>query len=123
MLLRQWEDEVAWFAHGAKLRPTLSERIAGMRETCRKSVLASKMLIIDDLLLWLPAKGLMAVFKKIHDLAEQELNDDSKLKEELLRYQTMFELDQISEKEYQAREDEIIARLNAVQERKKQQLS
>lgn len=80
------------------------------------------MLIVDDLLIWLPAKGLMAVFNKIHDLAEAELNDDSKLKEELLRYQTMFELDQISEKEYQAREDEIIARLNAIYEQKKQSL-
>lgn len=78
------------------------------------------MLIIDDLLIWLPAKGLMAVVNKIHELAEAELNDDSKLKSELLRYQTMFELDQISEAEYQTREDEIIARLNAIYERKKQ---
>lgn len=81
------------------------------------------MLIIDDLLLWLPAKGLMAIFKKIHELAEAEINDDSKLKEELLRYQTMFELDQINEEEYKAKEDEIIARLNAIYEQKKQQLS
>lgn len=79
------------------------------------------MLIIDDLLLWLPAKGMMAIFKKIHDLAEDELNDESKLKEQLLRFQTMFELDQISEKEYQEQEDEIMARLNEIRERKKQQ--
>lgn len=81
------------------------------------------MLIIDDLLLWLPAKGLMALFEKIHDLAEAELNDDSKLKEQLLRYQTMFELDQMSEAEYQKREDEIMARLNEIRERKKRELS
>ena len=79
------------------------------------------MLIIDDLLLWLPAKGMMAVFKKIHELAEAELNDESKLKEQLLRFQTMFELDQISEKEYQKQEDEIMARLNEIRERKKQE--
>jgi hypothetical protein len=79
------------------------------------------MLIIDDLLLWLPAKGLMAVFKKIHELAEAELNDESKLKEQLLRFQTMFELDQISEEEYQKREDEIMARLAEIRERKKQE--
>ena len=77
------------------------------------------MLVIDDLLIWLPAKGFMSVVKKIHDMAEAELNDDSKLKEELLRYQTLFELDQISEAEYQTREDEIIARLNVIYERKK----
>lgn len=77
------------------------------------------MLIIDDLLLWLPAKGMMAVFKKIYDLAEAELNDESKLKEQLLRFQTMFELDQMNEKEYQAREDELMVRLNEIRERKK----
>ncbi|MEK7523758.1 MAG: gas vesicle protein GvpG [Patescibacteria group bacterium] len=77
------------------------------------------MLIIDDLLIWLPAKGLMAVFKKIHEMAEAEVNDESKLKEELLRLQTMFELDQISEAEYQRREDEIMARMNEIRERKK----
>ena len=78
------------------------------------------MFIIDDLLM-LPAKGFMAVIKKIHELAEAELNDESKLKEELLRYQTMFELDQINEGEYQKREDEIMMRINEIRERKKQQ--
>lgn len=77
------------------------------------------MLLIDDLILWLPAKGLMAVFKKVHDLAEAEINDESKLKEQLLKFQTMFELDQISEEEYQKREDEIMARLAEIRERKK----
>ncbi len=81
------------------------------------------MLIIDDLLIWLPAKGLMSVFKKIDELAETELNDASKLKGDLLRIQIMFELDQITEEEYQKREDEIMARLNEIQERKKQALS
>ncbi|OGF22494.1 hypothetical protein A2Y83_05485 [Candidatus Falkowbacteria bacterium RBG_13_39_14] len=81
------------------------------------------MLIIDDLLIWLPAKGIMAVFNKIYDLANAELNDESKLKEELLRYQTMFELDQINEEEYKTKEDEIMARLNGIYERKKQQNS
>ena len=80
------------------------------------------MFIIDDLLLWLPAKGLMAVFEKIHELAEAEFNDESKLKEQLLKFQTMFELNQISEKEYQKLEDEIIVRLNEIRVRKKQQL-
>lgn len=79
------------------------------------------MLIIDDLLIWLPAKGLMALFKKINDLAEAELNDESKLKEQLLQFQTMYELDQISEDEYQKREDELMARLNEIRKRKKQE--
>mgnify|MGYP001609634442 CR=1 FL=1 len=79
------------------------------------------MLIIDDLLIWLPAKGLMYIFKEIHKRAEAEVNDEGKLKEELLRFQTMYEFDQITEKEYLSREDEIMARLNEIRERKKQQ--
>lgn len=77
------------------------------------------MLIIDDLLIWLPAKGLIGAFKKIYELAEAELNDESKLKEQLLRFQTMFELDQMSEKEYQKHEDELMVRINEIRERKK----
>ena len=69
------------------------------------------MIIIDDLLFWLPLKGLMAVFEKVHELAEQELSDESKLKEELLRMQTLYELDQISEEEYQIKEVDILRRL------------
>lgn len=78
------------------------------------------MFIIDDLLM-LPIEGLMGLFKKIHDLAEAELNDESKLKEQLLQFQTMYELDQISEDEYQKREDEIMMRINEIRERKKQE--
>lgn len=81
------------------------------------------MLIIDDLLLWLPAKGMMALFKKVHDIADAELNDESKLKEQLLKFQTMFELDQISEAEYQKLEDEIMARLAEIRARKKSRTS
>lgn len=69
------------------------------------------MIIIDDLLFWLPLKGLMAVFEKVHELAEQELSDESKIKEELLMVQTLYELDQIPEEEYLTREADILKRL------------
>ena len=77
------------------------------------------MLILDDLLIWRPARGLTALFKKIHELAEGELTDESKLKEQLLRLQMQYEFDKISEQEYQNGEDEIMARLNEISRRKK----
>ncbi|MEK9165746.1 MAG: gas vesicle protein GvpG [Patescibacteria group bacterium] len=77
------------------------------------------MFILDDLIL-LPARGFMALVKKIHELAEAELTDESKLKEQLLRLQMQYEFDQISEKEYQNGEDEIMARLNEISQHKKQ---
>ena len=76
------------------------------------------MLFIDDLLIGWPAKGLVNIFKKIYEMAQEELTDESKIKEELLRLQTLYEIDQISEEEYQKKEDEVLERLTAVREAK-----
>lgn len=76
------------------------------------------MLIIDDLLISLPVKGFLGIFKKIYEMAEAELTDESKIKEELLRLQTMYEIDQIGEEEYQKKEAELLERLNVARERK-----
>ena len=78
------------------------------------------MIIIDDLLFWQPLKGLMAIFEKVHEMAKQELSDESRIKEELLRTQTLYELDQISEEEYLARETEILKRLDQAVKMKSQ---
>ena len=76
------------------------------------------MFFIDDLLIGLPAKGFVSIFKKIYEMAEAELTDESKIKEELLRLQTLYEIDQISEGEYQKRETEVLKRLTAVRDMK-----
>lgn len=74
------------------------------------------MFILDDLLIGLPAKGLMAIFKEIARIADDELNDVDKIKEELLQVETLFEFDQISEEEYQEREAALLERLNRARE-------
>ena len=72
------------------------------------------MIIIDDLLT-LPFKGIWGAFKRIQELAEQKMTgSEDTLKEDLLRIQTLYELDQISEKEYLRKEKEVIEKLNAV---------
>jgi len=76
------------------------------------------MLFIDDLLIGLPAKGLINIFKKIYEMAQAELTDESKIKEELLLLQTMYEIDQISEEEYQKKEAELLERLTVARERR-----
>lgn len=77
------------------------------------------MFIIDDLLL-LPIKAFFGLFKKIHDLAKEELEDTpEKLKRELLDAQMLFETDEISEEEYQKREKDILKRLAAFKKEEK----
>ena len=68
------------------------------------------MFIIDDFLIWLA--------KELQEVAEREVTDESKLKEELLEVRTLFETDQISEEELIKREGEILKRLEAIRKAK-----
>jgi hypothetical protein len=73
------------------------------------------MFIIDDFLIWLA--------KEMQEIAEQEVTDESKLKEELLKVRTLFETDQISEEAYTKQEDEILRRLEVIRKEKSAQVS
>lgn len=74
------------------------------------------MFILDDLLIKLPTKGLMGIFTRIAEMAEEELSDNAKLKEELLQLEFLYETDQITEDEYQEKEAELLERLTLLQE-------
>lgn len=78
------------------------------------------MFLVDDILL-APLKGLFWLGKKINDVAENQLCDTGRIKEELMALQLQFELDQISEQEYNEREKELLERLDAITEAKKQE--
>ena len=74
------------------------------------------MFLLDDLLIGLPAKGLVGIFEKIYDMAQAELTDESKIKEELLQLQALYEVDEISEEEYQKKEAALLERLSMAME-------
>ena len=74
------------------------------------------MFILDDLLFKLPAKGFIGIFKKIAEMAEEELSDASKIREELLQLEFLFETDQITEDEYAEKEAELMERLTREEE-------
>ena len=76
------------------------------------------MFILDDLLIGLPAKGLISIFEKIYDMAQTELTDEAKIKEELLRLQTLYEIDQVAEEEFQKKEAALLERLTIAREAK-----
>lgn len=73
--------------------------------------------MLNDLLITLPAKGLIGIFKKIAEMAEAELTDESKIREELLLLENLYESGQITEEEYQEREAGLVERLNMARER------
>lgn len=78
------------------------------------------MLLIDSILL-APLKGVVWLAQKVSQMAENELCDESRIKEELMELQLKFELDQISQQEYDRKEDELLARLDAAANAKEQE--
>ncbi len=79
------------------------------------------MFIIDDILL-APLNGIIWLGKKINEVAEKEFSDEGLIKEKLMELQLKFELDQISEEEYNRREKELLERLDAIRKAKEEEV-
>jgi hypothetical protein len=77
------------------------------------------MFLLDDILL-APAKGLYSVFKVIADRVDEEMYNPEKIQEELMQLQLKFEMDEISEEEYDQLEEQLLERLEESSERRKQ---
>ncbi len=74
------------------------------------------MFLVDDILL-APLKGVIWLGKKINEVAEKELYDEGRIKEQLLALQQRLELDEISEEEYNQKEKELLTRLDTARKR------
>lgn len=71
------------------------------------------MFLIDSILL-APLKGVIWIGQKLNDVAQREIWDEGHVKEELMQLQLRFELDEISEQEYNDKEEELLAKLDAI---------
>ncbi len=69
--------------------------------------------------LTLPLAGMKFVFQQIADLAEQELNDESVVRDQLLLLQVQLEEGDIDEDEFVEREAELLARMREIKARKR----
>ena len=74
------------------------------------------MLLVDDLLL-APFGGLLWIVEKIHDAAQQEMaHEEEAITEELRQLYLKLEAKQIAEADFDARERELLDRLDAIRE-------
>ena len=75
------------------------------------------MLLVDDLLL-APVRGLLWVFEKIHDAAQEEIAGEADaVTAELRELYMMLETGRITEAEFDDREKTLLDRLESIQER------
>jgi len=70
----------------------------------------------------IPIKGLIWVAEKLEETAEKEITDESKVHEELLELQMRFEMDEISEEEYEKKEAKLMQKLEAIRKYKEQRV-
>jgi hypothetical protein len=67
----------------------------------------------------LPAAGLKFIFQTIADLTDQELNDDTVVRDQLLLLQLRLEEGDIEEDDFAEQETELLARLREIRARKR----
>ncbi|MBI3265210.1 MAG: gas vesicle protein GvpG [Acidobacteria bacterium] len=73
------------------------------------------MLLVDDLLL-APFSGLLWVAEKVHDTAREEMaHEADAITEQLRQLYLMLEAKQITEADFDARERELLDRLDGIQ--------
>lgn len=66
-----------------------------------------------------PVQALMFIFREITRIAEEELNDDGPVRDELTDLYKCLEGNSISEAEFDRREADLVARLTAIEQRQK----
>jgi len=72
---------------------------------------------VDDILLF-PAKSLVWIFKELHKAVQLEkTNESDSLTTELSELYMMLETGKITEEEFDEREEQILDRLDEIQER------
>jgi hypothetical protein len=76
-----------------------------------------KMFLIDDILL-APLNGVIFIGKKINEMIEKDMSDEGAIKERLMTLQLKFEMNEITEEEYDEREDELLKLLERAREDK-----
>jgi len=74
------------------------------------------MLLVDDIL-FSPVKGIMWIFRQIHELAEEELAGEAdRIRESLTELYMQLETGEITEEEFEQQEAVLLDRLDALDE-------
>ena len=71
------------------------------------------MFLLDDILL-APVKAIVWMGKKFNELADEELTDGEALHRKLRELQLLYEMDEVSDEDYDRQEREILDRLEAI---------
>ena len=69
---------------------------------------------------FIPVKGIHWIASKLHETAEKDLTDVGVIQQQLLELQMRYELEEISEEEYDRQEKVLLDRLEAIRKYEKE---
>ena len=79
--------------------------------------------LLDVVFPWfIPVKGVVWIGSKLKRTAEEDVTDEGRVQEQLLELQMRFEMDEISEEEYDRREDRLMEELESIRKYKEEQM-
>ena len=67
---------------------------------------------------FIPVKGMVWIGSKLRKTAEEDITDEGGVQEKLLELQMLFEMDEISEEEYDRRETSLMEELEGIRKYK-----
>ena len=71
---------------------------------------------------FIPVKGMVWIGSKLKKTAEEEATDEGGIQEQLLNLQMRFEMDEISEEEYDRKETQLMEKLEAIRKYKEEEM-
>ena len=77
------------------------------------------MFLLYDILL-APIKGIQWIGEKLRDVADKEIFDPDKIREEMMTLQAKLDMGEIKEEEYALKEKELLGRLSEIQKRERE---
>lgn len=98
------------------------EDLSQKQEVRKKEDYELQLGVLDILFPWfIPIKGTVWIGSKLKKTAEEEVTDEGKIQEQLLDLQMRFEMDEITEEEYDKGETQLMERLEAIRKYKEEQ--
>jgi len=97
------------------------EKKGGYQQKRKKEDYDLQLGLFDIVFPWfIPVKGMVWIGSKLKRTAQEEETDEGRIQEQLLNLQMKFEMDEISEEEYDRKETQLMDKLEAIRKYKEE---
>ena len=101
----------------------MAEKAGGAEVREKKEDYELQLGLLDVVFPWfIPVKGIVWIGSKLKRTAEEDITDEGRVQEKLLELQMRFEMDEISEEEYDRRETTLMEELESIRKYKEEEM-